>query len=224
MAKYMKKYYDKNKKGNLTSEKRSILYKKGFTLIEILMVVAILGLIMVAVFSFQVNIFRYNKYSDDSLQSAEDARAILKTMVKELRSTKQGSNGAYPIVQSATSSIIFYSDIDTDGLQEQVRYYLSTTTLKKGVIKPTGSPLSYVSSQEAFSTLAYNIKNSTSTSLFEYYDNTYTGTSSSLLQPVNVSNVRLVKINLLIDADPNRSPIPRLYTSGVILRNLKDNL
>ena len=198
--------------------------QKGFTLIEILVAVAILGVIMVAISTFQVNIFKFNKYSSDVLQSSQDARSILRTMVTELRTSQPSNNGAYPIVLAATSSITFFSDTDADGLQEQIRYYLSTTTLKKGVIVPTGSPLTYNSNQEKFFYLAYNIKNGTSSPLFEYFDNTYAGTSSPLTQPVTVSKVRLVKINLLIDADPNRSPLPRLYTSQVMLRNLKDNL
>ncbi len=196
----------------------------GFTLIEILVAVAILGVILVVVSQFQVNVLQYNKSSNDSLQSSQDAQSILRTIVKELRSTKPGNNGSYPIAQADTSSLTFYSDIDADGLQEQIRYFLSTTTLKKGMIKPSGSPLSYNSAQETLSTLALNLKNSTSTALFEYYDTTYTGTSSPLAQPVTVASIRLIKVNLLIDADPNRSPIPRLYTSQVMLRNLKDNL
>jgi len=199
-------------------------YKKAFTLIEILLAITILSMIMIAVSSFQVNIFSYNKYASDVISSAQDARIILRTMVAELRSVKTGSNGAYPIVQASTSTIIFYSDIDADGLQDQVRYFMIGTTLQKGVIIPTGSPIGYNPAQETISTLAYNLKNATSTALFEYFDNTYSGTTNSLVQPVQVSSVRMVRTNLLIDADPNRSPIPRLYRSDATLRNFKDNL
>jgi prepilin-type N-terminal cleavage/methylation domain-containing protein len=200
------------------------MYNKGFTLVETLIGIAILVLITMTISSFQKNVITYNKYGGDVLQSAQDAQAILRTMVAELRASKPGSNGSYPLVQTATSSITFYSDIDDDGLQDQIRYFLSTTTLRKGVIKPTGSPLSYLSANENISILGINIKNSTSTAMFEYYDNSYTGTSSPLIQPINVSVVRLIKINLTIDADPNRSPLPRTYTSQAMLRNLKDNL
>jgi prepilin-type N-terminal cleavage/methylation domain-containing protein len=198
--------------------------KKGFTIVEILIVIGILGLLVIAISTFQGNVWQYTGYATNSLKSAEDAKSILKVMVKELRSSKTGNNGSYPITQAATSSITFYSDIDADGVQEQIRYFLSTTDLRKGIIKATGLPLSYPSSQETIKTLAISIKNSTSTPLFEYFDNTYTGTSSPLSQPVTVSTVRLVKINLLIEADENRSPVPRLYTSQVMMRNLKDNL
>ncbi len=197
---------------------------RGMTLIEVIVTLGIFVIILMAVGRLQFNILDYNRYSSDYIQSGQDASSILRTMVKEMRIAKIGSNGSYPIAQAATSTIVFYSDIDSDGLQDQVRYYISTTTLKKGIIKPTGSPLTYVAANEKLSTLAYSLKNGTSTPLFEYFDNNYTGTSSPLSIPVNIPMVRLVRINLLIDADPKRSPLPRLYTSDVMLRNLKDNL
>lgn len=197
---------------------------KGFTLVETLIVMGIVSVMAITITRFQLNILNYNKSGHDSLQSAQDARSILRVMVAELRSTQPGSNGSYPLTQAATSSITFFSDTDDDGLKEQIRYFLATTTLKRGVIVPTGLPPVYNPAQEKISYLAYNIKNGTSTALFQYFDNTYTGTTSPLAQPVNVSSVRLVKITLLIDADPNKSPLPRSYTSQVMLRNLKDNL
>lgn len=198
--------------------------KNGFSLAEIVVVVGILGMIMVAVSGFQRDVFVNTKFASDSLSTTQDSRNILRMMVRELRTSSSGNDGSYPLITAATSTISFYSDVDADGLKDKVRYYIATTTLKKGLIKPTGSPLTYVAANEVFSTLAYNLKNSTSTPLFEYYDNAYAGTSSPLTQPVNISNVRLVKINLMVDVDPNKSPNVRTYTSQVNLRNLKDNL
>ena len=129
--------------------------------------------------------------------------------------------GAYVINQAEASSFIFYSDIDNDGLKEKVRYFLIGTTLQKGVIKPTGSPLSYNPLNETISTLAENLTN---VSIFDYYDKFYDGTTAPLSLPVNTSDIRLIKITIIIDKDPNRSPTAMTFSTEVSIRNLKDNL
>jgi prepilin-type N-terminal cleavage/methylation domain-containing protein len=199
-------------------------YNRGFTLMEIVVVIGIFAAIAISIGNFQFDVFRNNRFSSDSLNTLYDARTIVSTMVKELRSASPGNTGAFTIVQAATNTLTFFSDTDGDSLKEQIRYYLATTTLKKGVIKPTGNPLSYNSNNETFSYLAYNIRNSSTTPLFEYFDTNYMGTSSPLTQPVITTNVRLIKINLMIDVDPNRAPVIKTYTSQVSIRNLKDNL
>jgi prepilin-type N-terminal cleavage/methylation domain-containing protein len=212
-----KKYYYHHKMKNISQ-------KKGMTLAEIVVVIGILGIIMIAISYFQVNILKNNKYSFDSLSSTQDARSILRTMIKELRSASPSNNGSFPIIIAATNTLSFYSDVNADGLKEQMKYFIASSTLKKSVIIPSGSPLTYNSANEKLSILAYNIKNAATSSLFEYFDEDYSGTSTSLTQPVTITNVHLIKINLLIDSDPNRAPILRTYTSQVNLRNLKDNL
>ncbi|MEK9201667.1 MAG: hypothetical protein AAB944_01715, partial [Patescibacteria group bacterium] len=110
-----------------------------------------------------------------------------------------------------------------DGLQERVRYFLSGTDLRKGVIKPSGNPLQYNPASETFSTLARDVRNG-GQNLFDYYDANYDGTTAALTQPVSVSVVRLVKVTVIIDADINRAPSPKTFMTQVSFRNLKDNL
>lgn len=196
----------------------------GMTLVEIIVVLSILGIIMIIVSKFGVDVLSNNRYAQDSLITIQDARVILRTISKELRSASISNIGSYTISQAGTSSITFFSDIENDGLKEQIRYFISSSTLKKGIIKPTGSPLTYNSANEIFSILAYNVKNTASSPLFEYYNSSYTGSGNALSQPVTVSQVRLVKVNLLLDVNPYKSPIPRSYTTQVNIRNLKDNL
>lgn len=203
------------------------LYKKGVTIAELVVVIGILGLIMIAISTFQVNVIKNNRYAQDSLITLQDGRVIIRTMIKELRSVSPSNNGAFPIIQASTSTISFFSDIDGDGSKEQVRYFIaSSTVLKKGIIRPTGTPSVYNSASEVITIIANNIKNSSSTPLFTYYNSSYDGTSTStpLTYPLVLANVHLIRVDLVIDVDPNRSPIPRTYTSQVNLRNLKDNL
>ena len=200
-------------------------YIKGFAIIELIVVIAILGIIMIAVGDFSVKVITNNKYSQDSLSSAQDARVVIRTMVKEIRTASRGNNGAYPIETANADSISFFSDINGDGKKEQIRYFILNGILKKGLISPTGSPLAYNSANEVISTLAYNVKNTSLLPLFEYFDNKYSGTGSPLTQPISsLLLISLVKINLIIDSDPNKAPVTRTYTTQVSIRNLKDNL
>lgn len=198
--------------------------KKGFTLAELLITVGIIGLIAVVLGTFQGDVFFFNSVIQDDLTAQMDGRRAIRKMVSEIREASPSSLGSYPIASAATSSITFFSNVDNDTLKEQVRYFIQNKNLMRGVIKPTGNPLSYNSGSETFETSVKNIANSTSTPLFEYYDTNYTGTTTPLIFPVSLTAVRLVNVELLIDRDPNRSPIPLNITSQVSIRNLKDNL
>jgi prepilin-type N-terminal cleavage/methylation domain-containing protein len=197
--------------------------KNGFTLAEMIVVVAIASAIFLAVFNLGQNIFSFNSESQKNLSAQTGARRILKTMVKELRSASPSSLGAYPIVSAGTSSLVFFSNIDNDSYKEQIKYFLENKELKKSVIKPSGSPLSYNPANAQVISLISDINNG-SDPIFSYFDSNFTGTSSPLVQPVNISAIRLIKIEVKIEKDPNKSFGPVIAESQVFLRNLKDNL
>ncbi|MES2470993.1 MAG: type II secretion system protein [Patescibacteria group bacterium] len=200
-------------------------HNKGFTIIELIVAVAILGMMISIIGSFQKDIFYLSSVARSSLLSAQDARNVVRVMAKEMRGMSQGNNGAYPLLQAATSSVKFYSDTDSDGLREEIRYYISGSKLLRGSIKPTGSPATtYTSSNEVVTTLVNDVRNGTSTPVFEYYDSSYAGTTTPMTYPVSLLSVRLIKASISVDADPGRAPIQKIYTSQTALRNLKDNL
>jgi len=110
-----------------------------------------------------------------------ESRKILSTMVTELRSTVPSALGSYPIESVATSSIVFFADVNADDVSDRIRYFVDpiTRTVKRGVILATGEPPAYTAG-ETFSTLVNDVANDTSTPLFDYYDGNYAGASSPL--------------------------------------------
>jgi prepilin-type N-terminal cleavage/methylation domain-containing protein len=198
--------------------------KRGMTLVEVLTAVAIFVIIIAAVYTFEINIFSYNGSISSSFQTIQDSQTLLKTMLTELREAVPGVNGSYSLSSVGSTSISFFSDSDNDGTAEQITYSLVGTTLYRSVIKAAGSPLSYSVSNQSTSTLIQNLRNGTSTALFQYFDANYTGTSSPLTQPVTPTAVRLIKISIVLDSDPTKYPAPITYTTQVNIRNLKDNL
>ncbi len=205
---------------NPKSIMKTIPNNKGFTVVEVMISLAIFVFIIGALTLLSRNLWQYNSFLSSGLNTADATKNILKTMTAEIRTASSGSNGGYAINQASVSSFTFYADTDNDGLKEKIRYFIDGTVLKKGIIVPTGSPLDYTQT-EKITTLASNITN---TNIFEYYDTNYDGTTPPLSSPINVAAVRLVKITVTIDEDPNRSPGPSTISTQVSIRNLKDNL
>ncbi len=197
--------------------------KTGFTLVEIIIVTGLALGIFLTVFLFGQSSFSFNRSAQNNLDAQSSARRVLKTLVKELRSVSPSSLGAYPIALASTTSVIFFSNIDSDAYKEQVRYFLDGGSLKRGVVKPSGIPLSYNPANETITTMIRDINNG-AVPIFEYFDNSFTGTSTPLAQPVQATDVRLIRIIVKIEKDPNKSLGPFQVESQVFLRNLKDNL
>lgn len=199
----------------------NLQHTKGVTLIEVLVVVFIMSLIATASFMLQNDVFKLNTTLSGNLDAQGDARQTLRQFTADMRTAAPSSNGAYPIAQAATSSVTFYANIDSDTFIERIRYVLATTTLRRGVIKPSGSPLMYQSASEIFTDLVHGVANSTS-SIFTYFDENYDGSTSTppLSEPVPVQSVRLIKIELLIDQSPTQPPGPFLFTTQVTPRNI----
>src|SRR3989344_8693114 len=193
----------------------------GFTLIEIMIfiglsagVLAVLGLVV-------TNIASLKDYFGEALSAEQEIQQTLTEMGPEIRSISQSNIGSYPIESSASTTLIFYSAIDQDGLFERVRYFLSGTTLKKGVIKPTGNPLQYVLGNEVVRDVVRNIV--PGYDIFSYYDRTYTGTENPLTQPVGVSGVRLIRVTLTVNRNGPQGSGAVTLSERFTIRNLRDN-
>jgi prepilin-type N-terminal cleavage/methylation domain-containing protein len=196
--------------------------KRGLTLVEVMISLAIMGLLGVAVATFSSNVFSLNSIVQNGLTAQQDARQVEKKMAAEIRESSPSSTGAYPIEVASTSEFVFYDDADNDGVKEKIRYYLSGLILKKDVVKPTGNPLVY-NGGTTTTNVINDVRNGT-TSVFSYYGKNYDGTSAPLSFPVDIPSIRLVRVTMSIDRDPYRSPVPVYITTAVTIRNLKDNL
>lgn len=196
--------------------------KKGFTILEAIVAVAIFALLAIAI----ISLYLFSDYSKnvvwEQLSTQNEGRKTAQDFGNELRTAKISGVGAYPLESAASQQIIFYSDIDADGLAERVRYFKDATNFKKGVIEPSGSPISYNPANEAVTIIAHDVANG-SDPVFYYYDENFSGSEEPLVQPINVTQVRVVKISLILEEDPNMSPVPFRIEAKTMIRNLKGN-
>ncbi|MFH1661723.1 MAG: type II secretion system protein [Candidatus Falkowbacteria bacterium] len=194
--------------------------KKGFTLIEITVVMGIFLIFMVMVGDFIVNGFRAVRFGYDQEDAVANARKVMDVMIEEIREASQSSSGDYLIDDVEGQNFSFYSNIDSDAEIEKVRYFLDAGVFKKGIIEPSGDPLVYLDANEVVSEIAQHVNNQAE-DIFYYYDTDY----NLIADPVaDKNNIRLIHISLKINVTPGVSPNDFYVSTDIQIRNLKDNL
>ncbi|HQU07846.1 MAG: hypothetical protein B7X04_02135 [Parcubacteria group bacterium 21-54-25] len=190
---------------------------RGFTLIEMLVTIAITAVVMTALTFLIQYFYRTNTYVFEQTAAVENARNGVLTAMRYLREASYGADGSYPITSVATSSVEFYVDIQGNGIVDRVHLYRLGTTLYQGVTVPVGNPLSYVGQPEATTTLATYVRNSTSTPIFRYYD----AKGNELTPPITVANIASVNTTVTVNLNPARAPEDFTLSVGATLRNLR---
>src|SRR3989338_9691249 len=192
---------------------------KGFTLMEVIIAMSILSGVVLAITMFSLDIYDFGIFLGEEIVAEQEIQLTLRVMATEIRAMSQSANGSYPIESAVQNSIIFFSDIDGDGLAERVRYFLDGNIFKKGTIRPIGLPLSYPATDEQIVETVHNVY-SAAGNIFAYYNADYTGTQTALTFPFNISDLRLVNINITVDQNPADTPSRINLSASVNMRNL----
>lgn len=197
--------------------------RRGFTLVEVVVSLAIFTLVIGGIVAILLFSLRSKTLVFNELAAQGEARRLVQNFTAELRAARPSSLGSYPLTTASTTEIVFYSNLDSDALVERVRYYLASSTLYRGVIKPSGNPLVYVTSTEQVASVAGSVL-AAGSPIFSYYDSSYRNSSSTpLAVPVAITAVRLVRLVIIIDGDPNRPPAPVRFETVVMPRNFLSN-
>ena len=198
---------------------------KGFTLIEILIALVITGMMGAALLGLQFIISQNQIVAWQSYISVDEANSNVTSLVREIRTAKESESGAYPLVTASDQEIIFYSDYDFDGVTERIRYFLNGTQFSKGVIEPTGQPATYPSGSEVVKLLSGNVRNGADPA-FYYYNGDWPADTlnNPLSTPANLSEIKLVRVLLKLNTDPDDPNNDYILESYSQVRVLKENL
>ena len=104
--------------------------KKSFTLIEMVVTLVLISILSVGVSYIFLEGFRIYSTSRNYISLRGDVRVALRRIVFEARQADSGS-------LASSSDITLVTDIDNDGVNESVRFYLDGTDLKR---QEDGSP------------------------------------------------------------------------------------
>jgi prepilin-type N-terminal cleavage/methylation domain-containing protein len=202
--------------------KKNIKTKKGMSLMEMIVAIAIFAIGMTGFTMLFVHTWKINSFIIEEGQASFSASRAVTGVVNEIRKARQSDTADYAIYSGDDFDFVVYSDIDNDDITEQVHYFLDGTDFKKGVSKPAGTPLAYPDGDDEESVITSYVMNSGSQPIFYYYNIDYPGdqVNNPMDTPVNVAEVRLVKIHLMVNIKPQTAPENINIESFVELRNL----
>ncbi len=192
--------------------------KNGYTLIEMLVAIAIILIVVPVLFSSINSLYSSHATTLANALALTETTNGVKDVLKDVRSAVYAENGAMPLANIATSTFTLYSDTDSDGIVERVRYYLDNTTVWKGVIEPT-STSSYPESNEVITKLSGSIINSqTNTPLFKYFNST----STEITSVSNILDVRRIETTFIGSFSFSNKTSEVKIRSSASIRNLKN--
>lgn len=199
-------------------ENTTVQHNKGYTLIEALVVVAIISIIVPAIMMAITDLYETHAVTLSSSLAVVETTKGVQEIVRDIRSAVYAEDGSLPLVAIATNSFTFFSDTDFDGDVERIRYYLDADELRKGIIEPTASS-SYPESTETTERLVGRTANTeTLTPIFRYYSATGTEITTSAL----MLEVRRVEVTVVGRSRFGNETSDVTIRSSASIRNLKE--
>lgn len=197
------------------------------TLMELMVAIGVALIAMQGFTYLFIRTWDTNKFVlEEGMASAAASRATNKIVI-QLRAVQQAGNGDYPIESADDFDLIFYCDVDDDGVVEKVHYYLDQVNdrLMLGVSNPLATnPVSYPATDSTVTVVTNYVVNETDNPIFFYYNDDYPGdtVTNPLATPTNVGEIQMIKVHLYVNINPVHAPDNINIESFVDLRNLHD--
>jgi type II secretory pathway pseudopilin PulG len=187
------------------------------TLIELIVTVSVMAVVIGALMGIIQSFYKNNTYLMEETAALASARRGLTDAISDIRESSYGDDGSYLIGSAGTSTLVVYSDIDKDSYVERVTYRLINGTLYRTVAQAVGTPPSYTGAAISTTTVATEVRNTSSTPIFTYYDDT--GAQLATTSPT-ISAITAVQVHMLVDLNPDRAPNVFSLMEKATLRNV----
>ncbi len=196
------------------------------TLVEMMIAIAIFTMGIAGFTTLFSGSLKQNTYVLEMGQTVTTVSRSITSTAKYIREARQGDNGAYPVVFADDNELIFYGDYDKDGVTERLHLYKSGTDIILGIREPNSTfPVTYASGDGSTEVIASHVVNEVSDAIFAYYGADYPEDSinNPIATPATVPDVRLVRITLFVNIDPNHAPDNVRIQTFAEMRNLNDH-
>lgn len=195
------------------------------SLMEVIVAIAIFTICIEGFTMLFVRSWEHNRYIFEMGRASFTASRGVGTMVEYIRKARQGDDGAFPLKSANDNDLVLFCDYNKDGVTERLHFYKSGSKIMMGITNPTGGiPKTYPSGDQQTKELASNVANDSGTPVFYYYNRNYPSdlVNNPMVVPADTSSVRMVKVFLQVNIDPNRAPDNIETQSFVAIRNLND--
>ena len=118
---------------------------KGYTLAELMVVLALLGLVLSVIYPLFFFVrTSFNRASAES-DAVQEARLLLLQMASEVRTARKPSPAADAVLVPNAQRLDIFSDLNGDGRPEMISYRLTAGRIERRVVEPIGTayPFTY---------------------------------------------------------------------------------
>ncbi len=216
-------------------------FQQGFSVAEMLVVIAVSGILIVAITMFVGRSFQLKREQFEQVQITEDARIQLQRIgdtVKNGRYVDCNENGVVEsygppperwVLGANKYAISFRTNVDDDDDPERVSYYLNSDGQLMRQVAQLSSTGCEETSEETASILKDVRNRESKQALFEYFkqggaDPIEINNGLSDLTYDQLSEVQLVRINLVVDANVDQNPTAALVTTSAQPRMITNNM
>jgi len=175
--------------------------QKGYSLVEMLLVILLIFIIVALVSSLFITSGRTNRDVINIVRSEIDARLVLYRISKDIRETND-------IITANDNEVIFKSNVDEDEYYERIRYYLVAEDSHFNLYRQ-------VDSDEA----RLYIKNIVDSEIFSYYSDLGVPAEAIPVTEEGLKNIKFIDISVSIDQSGIRSLRTMDLDTMITLRN-----
>lgn len=188
--------------------------KSGFSLIEMVIVTAIVTMIAAVVSVFLTRSLSSYRISRQSVILEENAAAAMREFERAARAATEINTA-----NATELNFLRYENLSSQA-PVQVRYFIEGNSFKVGITNPSGvyPDIAYPAENEEIDLIIENLTNTDN--MFRYFG----GDNAELTGTINCASVRLVELTISLDKNGNLPPGPITQITKVNLRNMKDNL
>jgi prepilin-type N-terminal cleavage/methylation domain-containing protein len=157
---------------------------QGFTLVELLVTMMVASILAGAMIGLYLGVIRSVADTQNRIINQDDARTAMNEIARYVRMASSSASNQTSITDAVAlagpQEMVFFADINGDGISDKVRFYLDGTTMRMATVAPntSHSPATYPAYSSDGIVVMHGIRNGT-LPIFTYYQTNPAFTSTT---------------------------------------------